>query len=125
METKSTTTSGVISTITKANPYPSSQIPENLHNYFKNGRCVQPEFDKSELFDLYKYCDVHANCINKTAKIATCSGYEFIDEVNAENATKFAEEPEFTVMRCLTPINSPNFFSESSSEICPIITLIL
>ena len=37
-----------------------------------------------------------------------------LGEVNVENATKFADEPEFTVMAYLTPINSANFFSNCS-----------
>ena len=37
-----------------------------------------------------------------------------LEEVRVENATRFAEEPEFTVIRCLTPINSANFFSKRS-----------
>jgi len=34
-----------------------------------------------------------------------------LGDVNVLNATKFAEEPELTVMTCLTPINSASLAS--------------
>ena len=35
-------------------------------------------------------------------------------EVKVEKATRLADEPELTVIKCFTPINSANFFSNKS-----------
>ena len=61
-------------------------------------------------------CRIGLTVVGKLAASVITSSPCFIafspnlEDVNVENATRFADEPEFTVSKHLTPKNEDNFF---------------